>query len=378
MIDGLNVAQTHLSGVILLAAEIDWRGTKAEVVRPEIDWKKIRSSGKPCSIALRVAPFSGQNREADARIQFILEATRSLLEEAHAADVPITEFELDFDCGQEDLANYAKWIRLVQSIVHPTRFVITALPVWLNQSAFSHLVREADGYVLQVHSVPTKNGESMVLCDPRLARGWVERAARLHVPFSVALPTYRCSAGYDPDGKLLSVAMDSVQPAWPPGTHILEFSADADEMATLVKQWKQSRPVELRELIWYRVPVATDIRNWQWKTLSAVMSGQKPLHRLEVSHEGENPCDIAIANTGEADEPLDTVVTANWEGAAFVAADALPGWSVEVEKNRAVFRRMPGHRPILPPGASRKIGWIRYSQFTTVQLELARKVETDR
>ena len=96
------------------------------------------------------------------------------------------------------------------------------------------------------------------------------------MPFSVALPTYRCTAGYAPNGKLLSVAMDSVQPSWPPGTRILEFGADADKIAALVHEWQESRPLQLRELIWYRVPIATDTRNWRWPTLAAVMAGRFP------------------------------------------------------------------------------------------------------
>ena len=78
VIDALDTAQTHLDGVILLAAEIDWNGTQPEIVRPEIDWKKIKSLRKPCGIALRVAPFSGQIREADARIQSILDVTKDI------------------------------------------------------------------------------------------------------------------------------------------------------------------------------------------------------------------------------------------------------------------------------------------------------------
>jgi hypothetical protein len=136
------------------------------------------------------------------------------------------------------------------------------------------------------------------VCDAPLARAWVSKAARFGLSFSVALPTYRCSAGYDATGKLLNVAMDSVQPAWPSDTRVLEFATNADDMATLVQEWRYARPPQLREIIWYRVPVATDVRNWCWTTLSAVMSGRKPLHHLEVLQEGENPIDLSIANTG--------------------------------------------------------------------------------
>jgi len=240
-------------------------------------------------------------------------------------------------------------------------------------------VREADGYVLQVHSVPYSNAyDRTTLCDVALARTWVGKAARLGFPFSVALPTYRCSAGYDAAGKLLSVAMDSVQPPWPPDTRVLEFATNADEIAMLVKEWRRKRPRQLREIIWYRIPVATDLRNWRWVTLSAVMAGRKPLHQLVVLQEGENPIDLAIANTGEADEVLDSVVTTSWSNNVIVAADALPGWIVDLTDSRAVFATAAEHRMRLSAGAKRRIGWLRYERPASLQVDLAKKNEAHR
>ncbi len=245
------------------------------------------------------------------------------------------------------------------------------LPAWLNDSEFRKLVREVDGYVLQVHSVPISAGTNAKLSDARLAREWVRKAARFGMPFGVALPTYRCAAGYGPDGKLLSVAMDSVQPVWPPGTRVLEFGADADEMAALVNDWQKTRPPQLRELIWYRVPIATDTRNWRWPTLSAVMSGRLPEHKLNILQEGENPIDLSIVNAGEADEQLNTNLTATWNGAGLTASDALAGWNMKSENGRAIFRVTASHGLRLPPGATRKIGWLRFDQTTTLETELS-------
>jgi hypothetical protein len=375
VVDALKKTEGHLDGIVLLAAEIDWAGTRPEIIRSSIDWTAVKVQAKPCSIALRVAPFSGPGGADDPRIQSVLRVARSLLEDARKHNVNVREFQLDFDCAQKELAKYRQWLRLVRTAVRPVRLVITTLPAWLGEPAFARLLREADGFVLQVHSIPINNGETNTLCDPRLAQKWVEKAARFHLPFSVALPTYRCSAGYDRHGKLLSVAMDSVQPAWPPNTRILEFAANADELAMLVRQWEKSRPAELRELLWYRIPVATDVRNWQWVTLSAVMAGRKPLHRLEAVQEGTNPIDLSISNTGEADELVDATVTATWTGKTTVVADSLPGWAVEIAEGRAVFTRVAGYRPILSPGATRKIGWLRYDRSPSLHLALDRTTE---
>ena len=378
VIDAVKETQRRMDGIVLLGAEIDWIGNKAEVVRATIDWKTVKRGAKPCSLALRVAPFSGSSGVDNARIKFIVDVAKSLFDDARKHGVNVQEFQLDFDSAQKDLANYREWLRVLRSAIRPVRFVITALPAWLDEPAFVSLAREVDGYVLQVHSVPVRNGESTTLCDSRLARMWVEKAARLRLPFSVALPTYRCSAGYDAAGKLLGVAMDSVQPAWPPNTRVLEFASDADEIAALVHEWQQARPRELRELIWYRVPVATDARNWRWATLSAVMAGRKPLHKLSVVQEGENPIDVAIVNEGQADEQLDSAVTVTWSEQTLVAADALAGWIVDLARARAIFTIANGHHMRLPPGATRKIGWLRYDRPTNLRLGLAKRDETRR
>src|SRR5262249_33743130 len=191
--------------------------------------------------------------------------------------------------------------------------------------------------------------------------------------FSVALPTYRCSAGYGPDGKLLSVAMDSVQPVWSPGTHGWEFGGGADEIATLVNDWRTSRPRELRELIWYRVPIATDNRNWRWPTLSAVMAGRLPGHKLKIFRGGGKPGGFSIFNAGEADELFGVDVIETWSAPELNEPEARAGWNLQSEYGRAVFSVTMPHGVRLPPGASRKIGWLRFDQTTNLQTKLQSK-----
>ena len=371
VIDAIGEAEPRMDGVVLLGAEVNLGGKKPEIVKAPIDWDAVKRQSKHCSIALRVSPFAGPFRADDAAARTIIDLTRELLSGAREHNVDVEELQFDFDCARKNLGAYRTWLQMLRPVVHPARFVITTLPAWLDDSQFSALVREVDGYVLQVHSVPISAGTNAKLSDARLAREWVRKAARFGIPFEVALPTYRCAAGYGPDGKLLSVAMDSVQPVWPPGTRVLEFGADADEIAALVNDWQKTRPPQLRELIWYRVPIATDTRNWRWPTLSAVMSGRLPKHKLNILQEGENPIDLSIFNAGEADEQLNANVTATWNGAGLTASDALAGWNVKSENGRAIFKVTASHGLRLPPGATRKIGWLRFDQITTVETELS-------
>ncbi len=357
------------NGVVVLGAEILWNISGPEARRASIDWDGLKRSKTPCSVALRIAPFSGPFAADDANAEFIVTMARSLVDTAGTRGVKLEEFQIDFDCAQKNLAGYRLWLRRLRAVaMPPTRLVMTTLPAWLEEAEFRSLVGEVDGFVLQVHSVPTRREAGRAeLFDPELARKWVARAAKLGRPFSVALPTYRCVAGYDENGKLLGVYMDSVPPKWPVGTTTLEFAADADAIADAVREWQRARPPDMRELIWYRAPVSTDVRNWHWPTLAAVMEGRRPRHELRVAQEGENPVDLALVNAGEAEESLAFNVEARWREGALEAGDALEGWSVVTEQERALF--IPSLPPVmrLAPGARRSIGWLRFAEPTTVE-----------
>ncbi len=161
-----------------------------------------------------------------------------------------------------------------------------------------------------------------------------------------------------------------MEPSWPQGTRILEFGTNADEIAGLVKEWEAARPAGFRELLWYRLPVATDLRNWRWPTLAAVMEGRKPVHHLEVKSDEINPVDFSIINTGEADEHPDCDVIVKWNGSELVASDALPGWTISQDKNMVTFITTPGYRLSLSPGGKLSLGWLRFNKATALQTEI--------
>src|SRR4030095_16165484 len=200
VIDSLREAEGRMNGVVLLGAEINFGGNSPEIVKASIDWDAVQRQTQHCSVALRAAPFAGPFRADDAPARMIVDVAKQLLDNARAHDVKIEEFQFDFDCAQKNLHDYRTWLSMLRPIVHPVRFVITVLPAWLDDANFLPLVGETDGYVLQVHSVPISARGGAILCDSKLAREWVARAGKLRMPFSVALPTYRCAAGYTRDG----------------------------------------------------------------------------------------------------------------------------------------------------------------------------------
>jgi hypothetical protein len=369
VIAGFHQAESRMDGVVVLGSEVSWSGNASHVARANIPWTDLQAAN--VSIAIRMAPFDGPFAEDTGPVQTIASEAKRLLADAQSHGVRPAEVQLDFDCAQKKLAGYTLWVRAIRRLVAPLPLVITTLPSWLDEPDFPLLVRETAGYVLQVHSVPTLAGSGRaVLCDTALARNWVGKASRIGIPFSVSLPAYWCVAGYDEAGKLIGVAMDSVQPAWPPGTSMLDFSANEDDLADLVAEWQHDRPPGLKELLWYRVPVATDQRNWRWPTLAAVMQGRKPSHRMDIIADGGNPVDLSIANNGEAEEHTHCAVTLTWDGARPIASDALTGWNLTIGQNRALFSTAAGDALRLSPGDRRSIGWVRYDKVTVPRWQL--------
>jgi len=153
-------------------------GTTPQSIRASIPWEALTASKKPYAIALRVAPFGGPFAGDDTPLRTIAETAKSLLAAAATHGVKVNEFQLDFDCAQKKLDGYRIWLKALRPVVSPLPLVITTLPAWLDEPEFAALLGGVDGYVLQVHSVPTaQESGRAVLCDPALADaeylGWI-------------------------------------------------------------------------------------------------------------------------------------------------------------------------------------------------------------
>lgn len=367
--DAVVEAGPKLDGFVVLGADISWRDGQPRVLRPAVDWAALRESGRPIGIAMRIDPAAG----AAGRTTLFADTARALIADAASSGVVCSEFQVDFDSPDRKLAQYRGWLRSIRAAVSPARFVITALPAWLNEGEFARLASEIDGYVLQVHSVQARAvGGHVALCDPEQAQRWVMQAAKIGGPFVVSLPTYSALVGYAPDGRSLGMALDGVQPSWPAGTRVVEYSSEPAELARLVAGWRDLHPTAMTGIIWYRLPVSGVARNWRWPTFAAVLAGREPSRDLKILAEGANPVDLRLANFGEAEEALNLTVIARWTGAPPVAAEALRGWSCTQTVQEARFVRTAVSVPRLLPGSQRDIGWLRFAAPTPLHVEIIR------
>ena len=226
--------------------------------------------------------------------------------------------------------------------------------------------------MLQVHSVERpKISAPFTLCDPTAARRAVERAGRIGVPFRVALPTYGYLLAFAQSGQFLGLSAEGPRPNWPADAQLREVGADPETLARLVQDWTKRRPAVMGNVIWYRLPVATDNLNWRWPTRrhsgGAFSARITQLHRTE-----DGLVEIHLMNPGELDVVRRLEVKVHWTEARLVAGDGLQGF--ELTESDAVTARFQTGSAIrrLRVGDDWMIGWLRFDRKCEVQIEITK------
>ncbi len=344
--------------LLLLGAEIRWCDAGPEVVEVPVDFASVpRSAG----LALRIGPYRGRFASNDAAARRIGDTAERLVRGARSAGIEPRELQLDFDAATRQLDGYRRWIEALRARLD-VPITVTALPAWLGYAAFRRLVRDVDGFVLQVHSLERPSGPSspVVLCDTERARTWVHDAATYGVPFRVALPTYGYVVAFDADGRFSGLAAEGAPRSWPPGTKLRAVRSDPAALAALVDGWMRRHPALLTGLIWYRLPTARDELNWRFATLAAVMRGRTPAPRRRVAKRmsGEGLVELELVNEGDADASPYVTIDVRTPGDALCDARAGFRWTRSGATIR--FEAVPEMAlRRLAPGERRLVGWIR-------------------
>jgi Protein of unknown function (DUF3142) len=371
--DAVRIALPELSSLSFHAADIHFAGKTASVQKFPIPWSLLAKSGKPVSLVIRIYSGSLGSPEIDPMRDLI----HDLLAATHEAGLTCREIQLDYDCSESYLPDYAEYLGALRRAVPEVPLPITALPTWLPYPEFRDLARIAGQYVLQVHSLtlPGPRASSVTLFDPATARRAIQRASDIGLPFRLALPTYRCNVIMDTHGRRGSAYSENATPPLEFGQHYLSGTAEPTELAAFVNKLQSTRPPFLTGIIWYRLPISTDRMNWPWSTFQLVSQGRVPISRLESKLEPhpEGFSTIVIRNTGEQPEVAPATVKASWPAAAFIAADGLAGYSVEKapDSSNCLFRSSLNSPPtILPPGASLTVGWLRLKPSEVAHISL--------
>ncbi len=361
---------SHFTEIAVLAAEVTWKNPVPQVTRVAVNYPALVAAAGRVGLALRVGPFNGELSQEPALVHFLAGLAGSLVAEARTNHLEPVELQIDFDCPTSKLADYRRWLAVVQRQVAPLPVTITALPSWLSSPAFPPLAATAPNYVLQVHSlaIPASLTAPFTLCDPAAARRAVTRAGEIGVPFRVALPTYGYRMKFNAAGDFIGLAAEATSVGGPGR----EVRADPLVLAALVQGWNTNRPASLGGVIWYRLPVAVDNLNWRWPTLASIMAGRVPELKFHAGARQTEAglVEISLVNDGELDLAAPLAVTVHWPAGRLVAGDALGGFELtEPEGSSARFKNLQTAFR-LPAGEKCPVGWLRFEQEMEVQLEV--------
>jgi len=379
--EGVQNAERGLSKLVFLAAQVDWEGDRAKVIRVRADHAVLLSSGRQVGLALRIKLRKEPLVPGSPAVAELAALASNLVAEANGSGLRPVEFQVDYDCPESRLREFAGWLAVLKRATPPCALTVTVLPCWLSHRDCRQLLDVADGFVLQAHSLSMRQGtREPMLLDSREARLAVLRAARFGKPFEVALPTYGYIVARDGAGKWLGVAAEQSLSRPPPDCILQEVRSDPAQIAGLVRAWTLDHPAPMKGLIWYRLPVDGDRLNWAAPTLACVMQGLTPRPSLAVESLPKESClcDIQVVNRGTADAVLTgAVIRIPCDSNEVAAADALGGWTWARRPGclaLAVPLRSPP--PRLKPGDSTAVGWVRWRQpAAPLQLALTKNNE---
>lgn len=345
-------SQGTISTLHLRAAELRWTGRSFSIERVVTGHLPVPD----CGLVMRIGASAARLDWTEVEIAQVTKVVAEL-----AALKPI-EIQCDYDCPQSRLDRYVVLLEALQRSAGKVPVIPTTLPSWLGDPQFKQLIAGRAGYVLQVHSLqlPKSADEPVLLVDPAAARSVVKQASALGVPFRVAMATYGCEVWFGPDGKVMDVISEDHPPDGKLPARRSFSLADPIESARLIREWNEDPPAGLQAVIWYRLPVEGDRRNWPWATLQKVVKGEErptDLQLEEVTEKGSS--DLFIVNRGEFPAPLpaDIVVTSRVS-----AADGVGSYRLEPRDDGHHYIRRAEMWPWLDPGKKIPIGWLRSAE----------------
>ena len=338
----------------VLAAYSD-EGGRLEPVA--VDWRALKSSGRPVIAVVRINGQLAQYNEDQ-----LLRDLDGLLSEWRQIQPPIAGLELDHDCGDARLDAYALFLARVRARLPQTiPLSITTLPSWLSSPNLDAVFRPVNEVVLQVHMVQSPHAG---LFNPGQARRWIqELSRRTDKPFRVALPAYGVRVTWRNDGSMLAV--ESEEPLLAGGYSASELIVSPEAVSTLLRDLERDPPPSLTGIVWFRLPVAGDVRAWSPETWRAVVLGKALQPRVEAIVEksaipGMN--NIVLINQGDVDGGLPRTIDLP---ASCTIADGINGYTLaHSQSGLSIEREQDG---LLPGHQRRLVGWMR---CTPAQVEI--------
>lgn len=260
----------------------------------------------------------------------------------------VDSLEVDHDSPTGKLHRYADWLAVLTDGMERS-VTVTVLPDWLGDSGFARLLGLVSGYTLQVHATDLADG----LMDPGKALAWAERADALGVRFDVALPTYWYAARRDQAGQVDLLDAESAVPVALPERLFIapptlqQFQTDLGRMNL----------VNLRAVVWFRLPTVADSRAFRPETLRLLITGEalSSRTRLDLVPLSQHTADLYLTNAGNVEQlnPSQLMLPGNCAVGDLTSL-------YELESNSGLVR---ASQRVLRANERVRIGWVRCKEL---------------
>jgi hypothetical protein len=326
-------------------------------IHAHIDFAVLQKDARPVIAVIRLDGQLPQlnNSEIANQIQQVISTWQS-------KGLNLVGIEIDHDCASQRLSEYAVLLeQLKQKLPKPLRLSITALPAWLDSPELDSVLEIVDSSVLQVHAVQRVQ---LGLFDEAKAESWVTAYAKRSAhDFYVALPAY--SAGLTADGRVESEVRLSY------AGQRQELRVDPHSVAKFMQFVQDKHEPKLRGLVWFRLPLADDVRAWSWTTLHAVVTQHSLEAQFDIALKPSAKIaglyDIVLTNSGNLDANLPVSIHVQDHGCE--AGDALSPYALNRQSHQWVFSQSntvtltTQNNQRINASTSRAIGWMRCLQL---------------
>ncbi|MBK1859781.1 DUF3142 domain-containing protein [Cerasicoccus arenae] len=365
-----------MNGLSVLAAEITPTSDRNYVVSVAINYEALLRSQLPITLVVRVGSYPGPfNSEAETT-QCLLDTVRKVLAESQRHGLIPLAIEIDFDAATSKLEGYRSWLKQLRAPLGNVSLSLTTLPTWMTRpNAFAELVKSADHFVLQAHSIkrPDYPDDAIELCNAEQALAWAAQAATFDRPFQLALPTYAYQLAFDATGKLVEVSGENLAAALNSNWDYRIVRADPGTMAQVVHDLGVSTPPNCQGIIWYRMPIVGDLLNWDAVTWKTVITGHssKPSWQVEAVAQINGSIEIQVVQTSPVASPPPQTVIVQWADAKAQAWDGQRNYIVDTTQQNELSWHRTNHSERLPQGTRWTVGWLRINPATELKISIS-------
>lgn len=266
----------------------------------------------------------------------------------------IHNIELDLDWPTSKLNLYITLLKsLKEKLPKNIQLNITMIPDWLRSPQFPELSKQVPYLVLQVHSV---DNPQTGLFNPENALNYIHKMNRLsHCPFYVALPTYGLKIQTSPTGRIYAIEGEN---NFQTGGFGKELYSDPQQIRKLIKELQHNTPALLQGVIWFRLPISNDQRNWSKDTWIAMLC-HRPLNGKIITQEIPDPnnpgtIQLNLVNKGNITLPLPKTVPLRCQ-----TGDGFFPYQLTINKQNKYELSLTQQTAPLNTNQQRAIGWMR-------------------